>query len=243
MLLLRSINGYDKSGDYILGGHVDELFDVVKDGIAIKQINGKQLKDHLRRCKKAGKLPKYQNVRQYYIVEDLDTKRKLQEERKRLDALYRSYFFVSVDQDNKAYYGGSQHVINCLSSVIDGRYNFGFEFDTGFVIGVYSYRAYIWSNDYSNVEFRLFGAKESFGFSTKFSLAIRIEKYTLDSICGTVFVQRPVPEDTQGHKYGEINVDTLGSFELTRTGTLYKGRNVGMICDKARFAKELIRRD
>lgn len=232
MLTLHSRKGYDSSGffDFLLG---DFVFDVFEDGKKKGQVTSKQLKQFIMRSQKSGVdvKTKYSNLFDSCKISDPNRSFDKPAHQKT------NRFSISIDETGKPYCGRS--CVTCKVGTMNGHKNYAFEFDNGFVIGVFGYDTAINSNFYSYAKFRLFGYDEEFNFDQKFSLSLIITEYTPDKVCGIVNVFMSAP-DTQDYQNGVPQGKHVGNFELTKQGTTYKGNSMKTVYDSARYAKEFI---
>lgn len=244
MRILHSRNGYDKKGfrDFLLK---DYVFDVYEDGKKKGHITSKWLKQYITRCLRQGVdvreryanlLDSYKIVNPKKMDEILKPKKPVVVEED--DGRFKP-IGVSIDEQEVAHWQGCEICKNCTVGVMNGKKNFGFEFDNGFVIGVFGYKAVVNSDYYSEADFTIFGQSEHFGFGPDFHLVIFVFDYSQDSMSGRISVSRAFP-DTQDYQNGRSQVDVIGDFELTKSGTTYKGVHTNTVQNSAHFAKEFI---
>lgn len=227
MLTLRSQNGYNENGFFRFTSQ-DCTLDVYDGDTKVGEITSKKLSKFIDQCykKKIDARTKYANL---FPPSSIIDPKKPKEDNS-------DVFAVSINELGEAKCG--RDVVKCTVSPVNGLNNYAFEFDNGFVIGVFGYKAVVNSNYFSTAEFRLFGSKETFGFGPEFTLSITIKEYTKDKISGGVYVIRPVP-DSQDYQNGRSNVALVGAFELTQSDTVYRDESLGVVCNKTHYVKEL----
>lgn len=235
MLLLHSREGYIDNIRYDLFDK-DCVLDVFEGGKKVGEITSKKIMAYIKKCKKAGiKVnTEYANLRRDGTI--------MNPIRYTPEALAEPKFkptAVSINEHEVARWEHCKICKKCTVSVINGKKIFGFEFDNGFIIGVFGYKAVINSDFYSEADFTIFGQTEHFNFGPDFSLGIIITGYSEDSMCGQINITRSFP-DTQDYQNGQSQTDVIGGFELTKQGSDYKGVHTKTVYDSARFAKELI---
>lgn len=233
-MIVRSRNGYNKSGLYGISGSADDILDVEDDGKIVGEITSKQLKGHLYRCKRSGKEPKYTNIRSGVYIIDPDYKPIVNR------PLFSAGVYKSgVDFQARAY--GAQDQVTCTKVPHGQVCDYVFEFANEFTIAICSFRAQINYGDYSFAWFKLFGVEESLGFEANlsFSVALVIYEYEPDYIRGQVMVTNEF-SDTQDYQNGYVRPWKLGDFELRRTGTVYKGVSSDVVYNRVRYVKERV---
>ena len=231
-MLVRSRNGYDASGRYVISGSPTDILDVEEDGKIVGEITSKQLKGHLYRCSRNGKKPKYTNIVSGVYIKDPDYK----------VIIERPLFSVGVYKSGEDFrISESQELVTCTKVSRGPVCDYVFEFANGFAIGIRSFRVQINYADYSFAWFKLFGVEESLGFEANltFSVDLVILEYEPDYIRGRVMVTNEF-SDTQDYQNGYVRPWELGDFELRRTGTVYKGESSDIVYDRVRYAKELV---
>ena len=220
-MLVRSRKGYN-NGLHFLSDPM-EMLDIEEDGKIVKQVPAKTVISHMSACLKSGRTPKYSNMKDNRTIRDPDI---------RQDTVK---FIFGVDQN-----GAITHTSGCTvkSSVADvgKRKSFCFEFDNGFVVGIHQFETSAYM-EFTTVSFSLFGEKETFSYGTSFNVAVRVYEVTADKVRGAVFVTAEFA-DTQPSK-----ARNLGDFELSRSGTVYKGVVTSAVQDMARYSKELVLND
>lgn len=223
MHVIRSRNGYDESGRLTI--NMDStVYDIVEQdtGRLVKEMRGSMLAKMLIRNYGLGRPPMFANVEGARTIIDPDLLKP--------DV---PQFSVSVNNTGKVYCGNPT-VASVKQSIRDFGYDFVIEFANGFVIPIHMFTVRSYSSDFSTVSFTLFEHNETFSFKSEFNLTFEVTGYKSDSIRGSVTVQqtfadRPDPSSS-----------LLSEFELTRSGTTYKGDNLPVVYDRAHYSKELL---
>lgn len=217
--VLRSREGYSDGKCEIPVVSV-KTYDIEKDGVVIGEITSSKLRQYLYRCAKNGRPPKYSNVRDMEII-DPDYKPK------------QTLCVFGVRRSGE-YFIRDKGVVTCKRTKHGAGYDFGFEFESGFVIGVHSFVVQEYGPEFSSVEFKIFDVRETFGLDGDFLLLIEISDFDATHVSGEIYTQS---EDSER---GNASQSKLGDFELYRDRTVYKGVESKKVYDKSRFAKELM---
>lgn len=147
----------------------------------------------------------------------------------------RVLFSAGVNKDGKIYIGNpvlvsGRHQVSALG------YDFVFEFANGFVVPIRLFTVRACYSDFQTVSFHLLGHNETFTFRDDFFLSLRVTGYSGCYVSGFVLMERTVADTAQTPGV------RVGDFELSRSGTVYKGERLPIVYNKVRYTKELMLR-
>lgn len=105
---------------------------------------------------------------------------------------------------------------------------YSFEFQNGFVIGLYSLRLIPFERDFTAISFKLFGMFESSHYEESFDIVFELTGYGKKTLRGRVYAVQDGEELP------------IGSFKLSNKCMKYKGLIQPVVCNRVRHAKELL---
>lgn len=235
MLVLHSRNGYNDEHGGCDFSNGNAVFDIEEDGRIIGEITAQELRAYVTECEKAKMRPKYANLIIPASICNPEELVKQKQGQKRIS--------FGIDELGRPFaFSGDKKVVTFSKSKSNGGNgnDYAFEFDNGFVIGVFNYTFVKYLNEFLSVYFSLFGVNESFSYERELSLQIEISEYSQDIIKGRVLVIYDTQEGWPNDYKVTTVANDIGSFELRRDGSVYKGESSDIVYDKARYEKELM---